>query len=152
MVPLTAQFDRARANRIDPTSRDDASRAHFAAAGWPVAAKSRQSQGGLNRMSRLKGALLCAAAATLVSAPAGAQTTGHPLELSAGAGFGKSHWEADPAALGVPQKPDLARGSASVGLGLLVNLGSPRTYLRFQARDVMFQERYADQFLNHLAV
>jgi len=185
-------------------------------------------------MSRLKGALLCAAAATLVSAPAGAQTTGHPLELSAGAGlfhydvraytkdgpgyggalgwrvrpwltvegaglyssstssplftttpdlkrtflyggadlrwnlrpgeeravpflltgggYDKSHWEADPAALGVPQKPDLARGSASVGLGLLVNLGSPRTYLRFQARDVMFQERYADQFLNHLAV
>ena len=37
-------------------------------------------------MSRLKGALLCAIAATLVSTHAEAQITGHPIELSAGAG------------------------------------------------------------------
>jgi len=179
-------------------------------------------------MSRLKGALLCAAAATLVSTHAGAQITGHPVELSAGAGifhydvrayttdapayggalgwraapwlsleaagvynttkaepnplfwsgtpersflyggadlrwnlragegralpflltgvgYGNSHWEGDP-------KPDLARGTASVGLGVLVNMLGPRNYLRLQARDLMFQERNQSQAFNHLAV
>jgi OOP family OmpA-OmpF porin len=177
-------------------------------------------------MSRLKGALLCAAAATLISTPAGAQITGHPLELSAGAGlfqydvraytklapafggalgwrlapwlslegagvyssskadtiwstlepkrsflyggadlrwnlrpaegrvlpyiltgvgYGSSHWEADPTT-------DLARGSGSVGLGVLVNMLNPRTYLRVQARDILFEERYQFQLLNHFAV
>ena len=71
--------------------------------------------------------------------------------LLTGFGYGRSHWGADPLLL-VPVKPDLARGSASVGLGLLANLASPRTYLRLQVRDMMFQERLQSQFLNHIAV
>src|SRR5258705_3195147 len=44
-------------------------------------------QGGLNRMSRLKAALLCAVAAPLLATQASAQITGHPIEFSAGAGL-----------------------------------------------------------------
>ena len=38
-------------------------------------------------MSRLKGAMLCVAAATLISTPGHAQITGHPIEVSADAGY-----------------------------------------------------------------
>ena len=183
-------------------------------------------------MSRLVRALLCVAAATLFSAPAGAQIAGHPIEASVGAGFfhydvraytkdgaaftgavgwrlapwlslegdglfnsskadpsaypsepgrsftwagldarwglrasdgvalpfvltgigyGKSHWEADPAVPG-GASGDLARGTPTLGLGLLVNLKNQRTYLRFQARDFMFQERDQTQRFNHIAL
>jgi outer membrane protein OmpA-like peptidoglycan-associated protein len=176
-------------------------------------------------MTRLKAALLCALAAPLLVTQAGAQITGHPIEISAGAGlahydvraythdapafggslgwrfapwlslegaglyssstrdsgtaseakrsfywagadlrwnlrpadgralpflltgfgYGKSHREGlDPT--------DLERGSARVGLGLLVKLTEQRTFLRFQATDQMFKERDQRQFLNELGV
>jgi outer membrane protein OmpA-like peptidoglycan-associated protein len=64
--------------------------------------------------------------------------------LLAGAGYGMSH------TLGHP--PDkLERGAASVGLGVLVHALHPRTYLRVQVRDVLFRERDAKEFSNHLA-
>ena len=44
-------------------------------------------------------------------------------------------------------------GAPSVGVGLRYNLaGDPRAYLRLQARDVMFRERNATQFSQHIAV
>jgi outer membrane protein OmpA-like peptidoglycan-associated protein len=62
-----------------------------------------------------------------------------------GAGYASSHTSGHP-----PDK--LARGSGSIGLGLLHSLrGSPRTYLRLQVRDVFFRERDALEFSNHLA-
>ncbi len=49
-------------------------------------------------------------------------------------------------------RPVLRGGAPSVGAGLLVNLfGHQRAYLRLQARDVMFRERDAREFSNHLA-
>jgi outer membrane protein OmpA-like peptidoglycan-associated protein len=47
----------------------------------------------------------------------------------------------------------LARGSGSLGLGMLCSLrGSQRTYLRLQVRDIFFREREALEFSNHFAV
>jgi len=182
-------------------------------------------------MSRLKGAMLCVAAATLISTPGHAQITGHPIEVSAdagyfhydiraytrdapgygssvgvrlasfatfegwgifssskavanppppltytgepnrsfywlggdlrwnlrsgegralpfvttGMGYGHSHWDGDP-------NPDVSRGSPSIGAGLLINLRSQRSFLRFQARDIMYQERYQSGLLNHIVL
>jgi hypothetical protein len=58
-----------------------------------------------------------------------------------GVAVGQSH---DGGAL--PEK--LQRGAPTVGFGVLVNTLSQRTYLRLQARDVMFRERSALQFAN----
>src|SRR5882672_10209732 len=87
MVPLTARFGRAGRSFPFDDRAACTSRARSAAARAIGRAAITVVPGGSNRMSRLKGALLCAAAATLISAPAGAQITGHPLELSAGAGI-----------------------------------------------------------------
>ena len=176
-------------------------------------------------MSRLKGALLCAIAATLVSTHAEAQITGHPIELSAGAGvahfdvraythdapaFGGAlgwrfapwlsfegaglytsstrdsgtaseakrsfyrggldlRWNLRPAdSRTVPfiltglgygnskhgeQSPDhIARGSGQVGVGLLVKVSEQRTYLRFQATDMLFQQRDQSEISSTMAV
>ncbi len=63
-----------------------------------------------------------------------------------GGGYAASHTSGHP-----PDK--LARGSGSLGLGVLYNLmGSQRTYLRIQARDIFFRERDALEFSNHFAV
>ena len=63
-----------------------------------------------------------------------------------GGGYFSSH-----GATGHP--PDIARGSGSVGLGMLYNLrNNSRTYLRFQVRDFMFRENGALEFSNHFAV
>jgi outer membrane protein OmpA-like peptidoglycan-associated protein len=179
----------------------------------------------LTGLARLQVALLCAAAATLVSTHADAQITGHPVELSAGAGlahfdvraythdapaFGGAlgwrfapwlslegagvyssskrdsgsasetkrsfywagadlRWSLRPAdARAVPfvltgigygtsrreglHPEDLSRGTAQVGLGLLVKLSEQRAYLRLQATDMMFKERDQDRFFNYTAV
>lgn len=66
--------------------------------------------------------------------------------LLVGAGYATSHTG------GTPVPNYLARGAADLGLGLLVNLGNPRAYLRLQARDVMFRERAQAEFSNHFAV
>ncbi len=50
----------------------------------------------------------------------------------------------------VPDK--LQRGSGSLGLGLLLNILNPRTYVRLEARDVWFRDRDALEFSNDLAV
>ena len=51
---------------------------------------------------------------------------------------------------GVPEK--LQRGAPSLGAGALFNLTSgARLYLRMQVRDVMFRERDAFEFSNHMA-
>ena len=45
------------------------------------------------------------------------------------------------------------KGAPSIGVGTLVNLfGNPRSYLRLQARDVMFREASAREFSHHIAV
>ena len=176
-------------------------------------------------MSRLKGALLCAVAATLLSTHAEAQITGHPFELSAGAGlahydvraytkdapaFGGAlgwrfapwlsfegagiyssskrdsgtaaeternmywagadlRWSLRPAdSRALPflltgigygnihrqglNPQDVAQGAAQVGLGLLVKVSEQRTYLRFQATNMMFKQPDHDQFLNTMSV
>ena len=61
-----------------------------------------------------------------------------------GMGYGSSKVDR-----GVPEK--LERGAPSLGLGALFNLRSnPRLYVRVQARDVMFRERDAYEFSNHM--
>jgi len=61
-----------------------------------------------------------------------------------GVGYGLSHTTGH-----APEK--LARGSADLGLGLLQNVFNQRTYLRFEVRDMMFRERDALEFSNHIA-
>jgi len=46
----------------------------------------------------------------------------------------------------------LARGAGSLGMGILLNVVNPRTYVRLQARDVWFRERQALEFSNQIAV
>src|SRR5260221_5875344 len=48
-----------------------------------------------------------------------------------------------------PQK--LARGSASLGAGLLYNIRNQRTYLRFEVRDVLFRNVGIESFSSHVA-
>lgn len=62
-----------------------------------------------------------------------------------GFGLGKDH-------TGGHAPEQLERGAPSLGLGALFNLFDQRTYLRLQARDVMFRERDAKEFSNHFAV
>jgi len=62
-----------------------------------------------------------------------------------GAGVGESHTSGHP-----PDK--LQKGSASLGLGLLQTVFNQRTYLRLEVRDMMFREREALEFSNHIAV
>lgn len=62
-----------------------------------------------------------------------------------GAGYTSSHTTGHP-----PDK--LERGSGSIGVGMLYNLGNQRTFLRLQARDLFFRERDALEFSNHFAV
>ncbi|MFN8586788.1 MAG: OmpA family protein [Candidatus Eisenbacteria bacterium] len=46
----------------------------------------------------------------------------------------------------------IGRGTPSLGVGFLYNLmGNSRTYLRLQARDIMFRERGALEFSHHIA-
>jgi outer membrane protein OmpA-like peptidoglycan-associated protein len=62
-----------------------------------------------------------------------------------GVGYGLSHSEgADPA--------KLERGAATLGLGVLMNVVNQRTFFRLQARDILFRERDAKGFSNHLGV
>ncbi len=73
--------------------------------------------------------------------------------LLTGLGYGRSHWDGDAAANGVGQlQPDLARGSGSAGLGLLLNLADQRTFLRAQVRTILFQERTYSGLADHVAV
>jgi OmpA-OmpF porin, OOP family len=58
-----------------------------------------------------------------------------------GMGYGISHSSVEP--------EKLERGAPSLGMGVLVNLFDQRTYLRLQARDVMFRERGMHEFSNH---
>ena len=60
-----------------------------------------------------------------------------------GGGYGLSHTSGTP-----PER--LARGSADFGLGLLQSLRGQRTFLRLEVRDVMFRERNALEFSNHV--
>ena len=63
--------------------------------------------------------------------------------MLAGAGYATSRTNGQ-----VPEK--LARGSASIGLGMLYDLrGNQRTYLRIQVKDFFFRERGAIEFSNH---
>ena len=62
-----------------------------------------------------------------------------------GFGYGVSHDE-------TVEPAKLERGAPSLGLGLLVNAFGPRSYLRFQARDVFFRGRDAQEFSNHFAL
>ena len=49
--------------------------------------------------------------------------------------------------------PDnLTRGAGALGLGVLVNLRSQRTYLRLQARDTYFKERDTKEFSQNMAL
>jgi outer membrane protein OmpA-like peptidoglycan-associated protein len=49
--------------------------------------------------------------------------------------------------------PDaLSRGAGALGLGVLFNLGSPRTYVRVQARDTYFKERNSKEFSQDMAL
>jgi len=72
--------------------------------------------------------------------------------LLTGMGYGFSQRVTDPAALTAPEKMNLDRGSGSIGLGLLLNLSNQRSYLRFQVRDVLFQERQQSELSNHVGV
>jgi len=63
----------------------------------------------------------------------------------AGLGYGRSFTEGDP-------KETLERGSGSFGLGLLLNVRNPRTYVRLQARDQLFQEREQSELSSHIAL
>jgi OOP family OmpA-OmpF porin len=45
----------------------------------------------------------------------------------------------------------LERGAGGLGLGFLVNVLNPRTYVRLQVRDVFFRERGAIEFSHHFA-
>ena len=60
-----------------------------------------------------------------------------------GLGYGLSHSSGTP-----PDK--LERGAGSLGVGVLLNVLNPRTYVRIQARDVWFRERDALEFSNHV--
>jgi outer membrane protein OmpA-like peptidoglycan-associated protein len=63
--------------------------------------------------------------------------------VSTGLGVGMSHTTG--------HEPDkLTRGAPTLALGLLQNVFNQRTYLRFEARDMMFRERDALEFSNHL--
>ena len=63
--------------------------------------------------------------------------------LLAGFGLGRSN----------SPNPIVRAGAPSLGLGFRYNLANnPRAYLRLQARDVMFRERDAGQFSQHLAL
>jgi len=65
--------------------------------------------------------------------------------LLTGFGHGRSHT----GDLGLLSR----KGAPSIGIGALVNLfGNPRSYLRLQARDVMFREANAPEFSHHMAV
>jgi len=65
--------------------------------------------------------------------------------LLVGGGYATSHTTG--------HSPDyLARGAATVGAGLLVNVINQRTYLRFQVRDILFRDRDLFDFSNHYAV
>ena len=73
--------------------------------------------------------------------------------LLTGMGYGFSQWVPDPAAPLATLPVNLDRGSGSIGLGMLLNLGgSQRSYLRFQVRDVLFQERQQSELSNHVGV
>jgi outer membrane protein OmpA-like peptidoglycan-associated protein len=63
-----------------------------------------------------------------------------------GMGWAQSHTTGHP--------PDqLARGSGSLGLGVLASLrGDPRTYMRLDVRSLWFKERDAFEFSNHYAI
>jgi len=65
--------------------------------------------------------------------------------LVTGVGYGVSHDES-------LEPVKLERGSPSLGLGFLVNVLGPRSYLRFQARDVFFRGRDSHEFANNFAV
>ena len=60
-----------------------------------------------------------------------------------GVGYGLSHTGGTP-----PER--LARGSADIGLGVLKSFFNQRTSLRLEVRDVMFRERNALEFSNHV--
>ena len=47
---------------------------------------------------------------------------------------------------------ELTRGIGALGLGVLLNLGSPHAYLRIQARDTWFRERNAKEFGENMAL
>jgi outer membrane protein OmpA-like peptidoglycan-associated protein len=64
--------------------------------------------------------------------------------LIAGAGYGQ--WDDD------AREEALARGTPSLGAGLLVNAFGPRSYLRFQLRDAMFRGPDSEEFSNHFAL
>jgi len=65
--------------------------------------------------------------------------------LLAGLGYGLDHFENDD-----PAK--LERGAPSLGAGVLINVLNQRTYLRLQARDIMFRPRDSDEFSNRFAL
>src|SRR5437867_7792207 len=92
-------------------------------------------------MSRLERALLCPAEGAAV-----------PYVLT-GFGYGRSHASADPnIALEGPDQSTPERGSGSFGLGLLLNVRNPRTYVRLQVRDQFFQERGQSELSNYIAL
>src|SRR5262245_52536643 len=62
--------------------------------------------------------------------------------LLAGGGYGLSHTSGTP-----PDK--LGRGAGTFGLGLLYNAFDQRCYIRVEARDILFQDRYQDGFSHH---
>ncbi len=65
--------------------------------------------------------------------------------VTAGMGYGLSH--------GGPLAPEKQeRGAPALGLGLLLNVLDQRTYLRFEAKDVMFRDRGVTEFSNHFAL
>jgi OOP family OmpA-OmpF porin len=61
-----------------------------------------------------------------------------------GVGLGNSHTTGH----GIEK---LERGAATLGMGLLQNVGDQRCYLRIQARDMMFRERDQTEFSHHIA-
>jgi outer membrane protein OmpA-like peptidoglycan-associated protein len=63
--------------------------------------------------------------------------------VSTGFGEGISHTSGH-----APDK--LTRGAPTLAIGLLQNVFNQRTYLRLEARDMMFRERDAQEFSNHL--
>ena len=67
--------------------------------------------------------------------------------LLTGGGYGQSHGGAMEGT--EPQK--VARGSASLGAGLLYSIRNQRTYLRFEVRDVLFRNIGIESFSNHVA-
>src|SRR6516162_9194230 len=89
MVPLTAPFDRASLNTTHRCARGATSAEALRRRSRHRSPPHRRHRIGevRIRMSRLKGAMLCVAAATLISTPGHAQITGHPIEVSADAGY-----------------------------------------------------------------